>query len=154
MSALELKVPPPLVALLIGVAMWALSRLTQSVTVSVVFPITMTAVVIGLVGGGITLSGAIAFRRAKTTVDPFRPESASSLVTFGVYRMTRNPMYVGLLMVLIGWAVFLVNVWSALGPLVFVAYITRFQIQPEERALASLFGEAYASYKSRVRRWL
>jgi protein-S-isoprenylcysteine O-methyltransferase Ste14 len=154
MSALELKVPPPLVALLIGVAMWALSRLTQSVTVSVVFPITMTAVVIVLIGGGITLSGAITFRRAKTTVDPFKPESASSLVTFGVYRMTRNPMYVGLLMVLIGWAVFLVNVWSALGPLVFVAYITRFQIQPEERALASLFGEAYASYKSRVRRWL
>jgi protein-S-isoprenylcysteine O-methyltransferase Ste14 len=153
MSALELKVPPPIVALLIGVVMWALSRLTESVTVSG-FPIIMTAVVIALVGGGITLSGAIAFRRAKTTVDPFRPESASSLVTFGVYRMTRNPMYVGLLMVLIGWAVFLVNVWSALGPLVFVAYITRFQIQPEERALASLFGEAYASYKSRVRRWL
>jgi protein-S-isoprenylcysteine O-methyltransferase Ste14 len=153
MSALELKVPPPLVALLIGVAMWALSRLTHSRTVSV-FPITMTAVVIALVGGGITLSGAITFRRAKTTVDPFKPESASSLVTFGVYRMTRNPMYVGLLMVLIGWAIFLVNVWSALGPLVFVAYITRFQIQPEERALASLFGEAYASYKSRVRRWL
>jgi protein-S-isoprenylcysteine O-methyltransferase Ste14 len=153
MSALELKVPPPIVALLIGVVMWALSRLTQSVTVSG-FPIIMTAVVIALVGGGITLSGAIAFRLAKTTVDPFKPESASSLVTFGVYRMTRNPMYVGLLMVLLGWAVFLVNVWSALGPLVFVAYITRFQIQPEERALASLFGEAYASYKSRVRRWL
>jgi protein-S-isoprenylcysteine O-methyltransferase Ste14 len=153
MSALELKVPPPIVALLIGLVMWALSRVTPSVTVRG-FPIIMTAVVIALVGGGITLSGAIAFRRAKTTVDPFKPERASSLVTFGVYRMTRNPMYVGLLMVLIGWAVFLVNVWSALGPLVFVAYITRFQIQPEEGALASLFGEAYASYKSRVRRWL
>ena len=153
MSALELKVPPPIVALLIGVVMWALSRGTRPVTVRA-FPIIMTAVVIALVGGGITLSGAITFRRAKTTVDPLKPERASSLVTFGVYRMTRNPMYVGLLLVLIGWAVFLVNVWSALGPLVFVAYITRFQIQPEERALASLFGEAYATYKSRVRRWL
>src|ERR1700757_3679125 len=153
MSALELKVPPPILALLVGVVMWALSRVTPSATVRG-FLIIMTAVVIALVGGGITLSGAIAFRRAKTTVDPFKPGNASSLVTFGVYRMTRNPMYVGLLLVLIGWALFLVNGWSALGPLVFVAYITRFQIQPEERALASLFGEAYASYKSRVRRWL
>ena len=153
MSVLDLKVPPPIVAILAAVAMWALSRVTPSVSVGR-FPSIVAAVAIALVGGGITLSGALAFRRAKTTVDPFKPESASSLVTFGVYRMTRNPMYFGLLLVLIGWAVFLANVWSGLGPLGFVAYITRFQIKPEERALESLFGEAYESYKSRVHRWL
>lgn len=133
--------------------MWVLSRLTPAATVAGLARV-VAAAAIALAGAAVSLSGAMAFRRMKTTVNPFRPERASSLVTSGVYRMTRNPMYVGLLLVLVGWAVLLANLWSALGPVVFVAYITRFQIKPEERALSSLFGEEYASYKSRVRRWL
>jgi len=75
------------------------------------------------------------------------------LVTGGIYRFTRNPMYVGLLLVLVAWATFLSSLWTLVGPLAFVLYITRFQIKPEESALATLFGQPYADYRAKVRRW-
>ena len=153
MHALELKVPPPLVALALALAMWALSRLTPIFGVDVALRIAV-ALAIALVGGAFSAAGITAFRRAQTTLNPMKPETASSLVTSGVYRVTRNPMYVGLLFVLVGWAAFLCAPWALAGPVVFVAYITRFQIAPEERALMSAFGEEYVSYKARVRRWL
>lgn len=153
MNALELKIPPPLIALLAGIGMWGLALYTPGVQLPAVARI-MGAAVVALVGGAISLAGLVAFRRAKTTVNPMKPESASSLVSSGVYRFTRNPMYVGLLFVLIGWAVYLAAPWSLLGPAFFVAYIGRFQIKPEERVLASMFGSEFAMYQSRVRRWL
>jgi protein-S-isoprenylcysteine O-methyltransferase Ste14 len=100
------------------------------------------------------LSGFVAFRHAKTTVNPLSPANSSSLVTSGIYRFTRNPMYVGLALVLLAWALFLSSPWSLLGPLVFVLYINRFQIVPEERILSGIFGEAYSAYRTKVRRWL
>ena len=153
MDTLELKIPPPIVALVLGVAMWAVSRSMPSVVDGGQLR-AWIAIAIALAGGGISLAGIIAFRRAKTTVNPLRPEQASSLVTGGIYRVTRNPMYVGLLLALLGWAIWLLNLWSALGPVAFIAYITRFQIKAEERALSSLFGEQYAAYAAKVRRWL
>ena len=153
MKALELKVPPPVVALVLGLAMWAVSRLTP--TFEVEGPLRFAAAVCAaLIGATFSAAGVTAFRRAKTTLNPMRPATASSLVTRGIYRITRNPMYVGLLFVLVGWAAFLCAPWALAGPALFVAYITRFQIAPEERALMSAFGEVYASYKARVRRWL
>lgn len=82
------------------------------------------------------------------------PGGASSLVQGGIYRFTRNPMYLGFLLVLGGWAVLLANGLAFVGPLAFVAYLNRFQIGPEERALAGLFGPEYAKYRARVRRWV
>lgn len=150
---LELKVPPPLVAAGVGLIMWGLSLLQWAA-----FPrgrvLMAAAIFIGVIGIGIAVSGNVAFRRAKTTVNPFKPQTASSLVTSGIYRRTRNPMYLGMLVVLVGWAVFLADALSMLAVVLFPAYITRFQIKPEERALLGLFGDAYASYTSRVRRWL
>ncbi|HEV8366930.1 MAG TPA: isoprenylcysteine carboxylmethyltransferase family protein, partial [Pyrinomonadaceae bacterium] len=75
-------------------------------------------------------------------------------VSTGVYRFTRNPMYLGLLLTLLGWAAFLSNPASLLFVPIFVLYINRFQIKPEEQVLSSLFGAEYMAYKSRVRRWL
>ena len=112
------------------------------------------AVIIALAGGGFSLAGIISFRRAQTTVNPMKPETTSSLVCSGIYRITRNPMYVGLLVVLVAWSVFLSSAWALLGALVFVLYINRFQIAPEERALSSKFGKEYAAYKQSARRWL
>ena len=153
MRALELKVPPPIVALVMAIAMWFLSRLPAS---SETLPVVRLLLAVGLaaVGAVISLSGVLAFRRAKTTVNPLKPESSSSLVIAGVYKLTRNPMYVGMLFLLLALAAFLWSVWSLLGPLGFVAYMGRFQIAPEERVLAGLFGTEYAEYKARVRRWL
>jgi protein-S-isoprenylcysteine O-methyltransferase Ste14 len=96
----------------------------------------------------------MAFRRAGTTPDPVHVDRASTLVTTGVYAWTRNPMYVGLTLLLCAWACVLAAPWTAAGPPLFAAYITRFQILPEERALSERFGEAYAAYLRRVRRWI
>jgi protein-S-isoprenylcysteine O-methyltransferase Ste14 len=153
MPSLELKIPPRLVALVVALAMWVVSYLGPR------FQLPQanhwaTALAGTLIGGAITLAGAIALRRAKTTVNPFRPQNASVLVTQGIFGLTRNPMYVGLTLALLGWAAFLSAPWSLLGPPIFVLYIDRFQIQPEERALMRLFGAEYAKYTQQVRRWL
>ena len=96
----------------------------------------------------------LGFRRAKTTVNPLKPDAASALVVRGVYRWTRNPMYLAMLLLLIAW-VCIVSNWAALAMLpLFVAYLNRFQIGPEERALQARFGAEFESYRRQVRRWL
>jgi protein-S-isoprenylcysteine O-methyltransferase Ste14 len=102
----------------------------------------------------IVVTAVIGFRRARTTVDPFHPETASNIVTTGIYRVTRNPMYLGFLLALIAWAVFLGNGIAAVIPPTFVVYMNRFQIEPEERALRARFGAAYEAYLRSVRRWI
>ena len=100
------------------------------------------------------MSGILAFRASRTTINPLKPERSSSLVVGGIYRITRNPMYVGMAFLLLAWAVHLSAWLSFTGILAFVLYITRFQIRPEERALQRIFGEAFNAYCARVRRWL
>ena len=153
MQALELKIPPPAVGVLIAGAMWGISLVAPLFELPAFIRIG-AAVTIALVGGGFSLAGVVSFRRARTTVNPMKPETTSSLVCSGVYRVTRNPMYVGLLFVLVAWAVFLSSAWALFGPLVFAFYMNRFQITPEERVLSAMFGTEYSAYKSRVRRWL
>jgi protein-S-isoprenylcysteine O-methyltransferase Ste14 len=107
--------------------------------------------VAGAVIGGL---GFASFIRAKTTVNPMKPDSSSSLVVSGIYQFTRNPMYLGFLLGLFGWAIFLSNALAFFLLPAFIAYMNRFQIEPEEKALARLFGEQFVAYRSRVRRWL
>ncbi len=153
MIQLENKVPPPIVALVLALLMGlALFVGPQPNTSSVLrLPV---AVGVALMGLAFSVAGLVAFRRAHTTVNPLQIDKASSLVTSGVYRITRNPMYVGLLLVLLGWATYLAAIWSLAGPLAFYGFMNRFQIEPEERVLNRLFGEAYQAYCGRVRRWL
>ncbi len=153
MHALELKIPPPVIALLIAAAMWGCSLATPLVDVPAHIRL-VAAMAIALAGVATAISGVAAFRRAKTTVNPLKPETSTSLVTSGIYRFTRNPMYVGLALALLAWAVFLSSAWTLLGPLVFALYMNRFQIAPEERVLLGMFGAAYSAYQARVRRWL
>lgn len=153
MSALELKVPPPAVALLFGFLMWLASSLVAPVEVPFGARIAIALVLasLGLVFG---ISGMVSFWRTKTTMNPTRPAATSSLVTTGPFAFTRNPMYLSLLLYLLAWAVYLSNLLVLLFLPVFVLYINQFQIKPEERVLSSLFGPEYAAYKGRVRRWL
>lgn len=153
MTTLELKLHPPVVALLVGALMWGIARLGPPLALPAAL---QWGAALALAGTGVALAGAgaLAFRRARTTINPHTPEKSSSLVTTGVYRFTRNPMYAGIALVLAGWAVALASGWALLGPPAFVAYIGRYQIAPEERALAGVFGPAYAAYRSRVRRWI
>lgn len=153
MKVLENRVPPPLVALLCALAMWGLACITPRMDADIVLQ-GIAAGLIALVGLGICVAGVLAFRRAATTVNPLQPQTASTLVTDGVYRITRNPMYLGLALMLLGWAVWLAAPLTLAGVVVFVLFIQRFQIIPEERAMARLFGEHFITYKSRVRRWI
>lgn len=153
MHKLELKVPPPVVALLIAAAMWGVMLLVPPAVPPTTLHMVI-AIAIACAGIGIDIAGAVAFRRARTTINPLKPKATSALVTTGVYRFTRNPMYLGMVVVLLAWAIWLASPPALLGLPAFVLYIGRFQIAPEERALAGIFGEAFTAYRSRVRRWL
>ncbi len=153
MKILELKLPPLVQLLLAGAAMWLLSRVAPQFSFAVAgsWIVAVSLACLGLVIG---LAGVLAFRAARTTVDPRFPDKASAIVTVGVYRWTRNPMYLGLLCVLAAWGIFLGNLVSLACLPAFVLYMNRFQIGPEERAMDSLFGNAYQTYKKSVRRWI
>ena len=153
MSFLELRVPPVALTTVFGLSMWLASTTTPTLTFSVPGRI-VVALIFALIGLIVGALGLAAFYRASTTVNPFKPTEASTMVTSGVYRVTRNPMYLGLLLVLAGWAVALSNLAAAAFLPAFVAYMTRFQIGPEERALGAKFGAEFMVYKGSVRRWL
>ena len=153
MSFLELKIPPPVVAVILGIAMWWLNRSTPHLDTLVDIRF-YSAGIFAL--GGIVLMGLsfVRFAKAKTTVNPISPDKASALVTTGVYGFSRNPIYVADMLLLLAWGFYLANPFSLVLAFGFVVYLTRFQIMPEERALETLFGEDYLAYKTRVRRWL
>ena len=153
MRHLELKIPPPLMALLCVAAMWSLSRITPTLALTRDIRWLLTGVFV-LVGISFDLRGLLVFLRARTSINPMKPNQASSLVVTGVYRHTRNPMYVGLACMLVAVAIFLNAPVALIGVAAFVGYITRFQIQPEERVLRQNFGEAYRDYCEQVPRWL
>jgi protein-S-isoprenylcysteine O-methyltransferase Ste14 len=105
-------------------------------------------------GVAVILAGVWEFRAARTTVDPLHPASASAMVQSGIYRRTRNPMYLGMLLALAGWSVWLASPAAMTVLPAFVLYLNRFQIAPEEQALAALFGAEFNQYRRSVRRWL
>ena len=153
MQILELKIPPLVLLLLFGLVMWLLSQAAPGLAFEL-RGTSLIALLSACTGLAIALAGVLAFRSARTTVDPRFPDKAAAIVTEGIYRRTRNPMYLGLLCVLFGWAVFLGNFLSLACLPAFVLYMNRFQIDPEERAMDSNFGRAYRSYKDSVRRWI
>lgn len=150
---LELRIPPPVIALVTAVAMWGLARafMVLHVPDGVRVPV---AVLIALAGFALSAWGIVTFRRARTTINPHKPGEATALVVSGPYRFTRNPMYAAMLLVLLAWAAWLGSLLALAGPVAFVLYMNRFQIAPEERALQRLFGNEYLAYRSSVRRWL
>ena len=154
MTSLELKIPPPVVAAVIASAMYVAASLLPPVHALPPGVRVFAALALAGVGFGFDMAGLLAFRKANTTVNPLKPQRSSAVVTSGVYRVTRNPMYLGLVLILLGLAVFLASPWALMGPVAFGAFITRFQIRPEERVLAERFGAAYTEYCARVRRWL
>ena len=153
MKALELKIPPLVLVVLFALAMWLVAQQVPPVALPQLWAQVLAALFAGA-GIVVALSGVLAFRRANTTVDPRVPQQSSSLVIRGIYRYSRNPMYVGFLLLLMAWAFYLSNAAAlALLPL-FVLHINRFQIVPEERFLLQKFGADYQAYCETVRRWL
>jgi protein-S-isoprenylcysteine O-methyltransferase Ste14 len=153
MHTLENKIPPPLVALGIGAVMWGAARWLPAISIQPYFRYALAGC-ITLFAMLVAGSAMLAFRQAKTTINPVRIEQASKVVTSGIFGYTRNPMYVGLTALLTSWAVWLAVPWTLLGPVVFALFTQRFQIIPEERMMGAKFGHDYDEYRKRVRRWL
>jgi protein-S-isoprenylcysteine O-methyltransferase Ste14 len=153
MHWLDHKIPPPIVGAFAGAVMWGIAQVTPAFQIQAPLRLAIAAVFFAI-GLAIILLGGAAFRRVGTTVNPLKPETTSSLVVTGIYRYTRNPMYVGFASVLIGWAVCLEAPLALIGLVFFVLFITRFQIIPEERELNAKFGQEFIAYRERVRRWL
>ena len=150
---LENRVPPPLVMLLTGAAMTAVAWLTPAVNSG--GPLRWTIGGLGLaMGASVVVIGARTFWRNRTTIDPVDIERASTLVTGGIFSLSRNPMYVGFTTMLVCWGICLGAPWSLLGPVGFLFFIKRFQVIPEERAMHAKFGQAYDDYRAKVRRWV
>ena len=153
MQFLELRVPPLVVALFMAGLGWITAWMSPRF--DFIIPYQRVAVLTVVASGiCVALLGASSFRRARTTLNPLKPRESSRLVTSGIYRRTRNPMYLGMLMVLLGWAFFLSNLLVFLFLPAFILYMNRLQIAPEERVLASMFGQEFSAYQTKVRRWL
>lgn len=148
LSALETKVPPPLLLVALAAVLWFLAG-TGSSAPNLTFGLPI--IVLGL---SLNALPKVLFRRAGTTVSPLRPEQSSTLITSGLYRHSRNPMYLGYAIALIGWAICLGQPVGLVVVGFYVGYVTRFQIMPEERQLAAMFPEEYAAYIAAVRRWI
>lgn len=153
MKSLELKVPPAIIFLISGTAIWAVSNFIPSLNFIYDLKDWLSAI-FAVSGALIIIAGLYEFQRAKTTVDPLNPEEASSIVRSGIYLYTRNPMYLGILFILTAFAFKSSNILSPLFLIGFVLYMNRFQILPEERALSEKFGDEYLEYKRSVSRWI
>ncbi|WP_122035145.1 isoprenylcysteine carboxylmethyltransferase family protein [Aliivibrio sp. EL58] len=153
LSKLELRIPPPLVMLLFMVTVFGFDKIMPFTLFYL--PWLTYASVISLVtlGGVIALWGVKEFKDAKTTVNPLKPESSSSLVSSGIYQYTRNPMYLGLLLILLSAVIYSQHPLGLVSALGFVAYMNRFQIEPEEKMLVKLFGDEFVDYSNQVKRW-
>jgi len=149
----KIRIPPLLLTGILALLMWLLSTVTWIIPMPESIRLISASIPLA-VGEVFTLGGVMAFRVARTTVDPRTPEKASALVTSGVYRYSRNPMYVAFALFLLAWAIYLAAPWSLGGVAGFVLFMDRLQIPAEEQALESLFGDDFRRYRERVRRWL
>ena len=153
MTSFALRIPPVAVMVITAGLMGLVATLLPTLAFAVPGQAVVTSLLVAA-GVVIALAGLARFRRAATTVNPMRPDNASSLVVSGIYRVTRNPMYLGMLLILAGWAIWLAHPLSLLGLPLFVVYMNHFQIRSEEQALRARFPEAFDAYARTVRRWL
>jgi len=151
MKNLELKIPPAIVWLICALIMWGIAHLLPFGALPHLPTVAITFTMIGV---GVGLAALWSFHKARTTINPLDPSQATHFVSKGIYQLSRNPMYVGLVCCLLAWAIWLSYLLTWIGILLFIAYMTRFQIIPEERILKLKFGKEYENYCLKVRRWL
>tara|TARA_B000000475_G_scaffold124003_1_gene100216 strand:- start:2715 stop:3161 length:447 start_codon:yes stop_codon:yes gene_type:complete len=148
---METKIPPPIVTLVFGLSIYFSRGIFQAVEIKYSFYIGILLLILGL---AVLIFAVRLFRKDKTTVNPLSPEQATKLVTDGIFKYSRNPMYLGMALILCSIAV----IFNLIGGIVLVAlfcfYITKFQIIPEERAMSNLFSQDFDKYKEATRRWI
>jgi len=150
---MKLLIPPPVQAIVCAACMWVIANRFPSLGFSFGFQQEL-AIAICIIGIFVDLVSVGLFTKFKTTVSPFSPQKTEKLVTSGLYQFSRNPMYVGMVIILIGIGIWLGNLAAFVLIPGFTWFVTTFQIIPEEEILAEKFGQDYLEYKSRVRRWI
>jgi protein-S-isoprenylcysteine O-methyltransferase Ste14 len=151
--SLETKIPAPLIAAAIAASM-KLYALSAGIRIDPSALRMQLGIGLSQISALVALAAVAGLWRARTTLNPLAPQRASTLVTGGVFRVSRNPLYLSLLLLLAAYALRIESYAVWLGPCIFYAYVTRFQIRPEERALSARFGRAYVAYTGRTRRWV
>ena len=148
---MKLKIPPPYWLLLTTGLMWLISRYTPQA--EILHNLRWLALLPLVTAIGLIAASASAFRQASTTIHPQHPEQTRVVVDSGVFGFSRNPIYLGMALILVAWALWLAAPFAWLGVLLFVVVITCWQIVPEEEILLNKFGEPYRLYCQKVRRW-
>lgn len=150
---LELKIPPAVVMLFFMILMYFISSVFTSFNIDFMFQMFLS-VETAVSGFVLIVAATYVFNEKGTSINPMKPESATFLVRYGIYKFTRNPMYLGMVIILIAWLIFLGNVLNIVNIILFILYMNKYQIIPEEKALEKLFGDEFLSYKTKVKRWL
>lgn len=152
MKKLELKIPPPIVLLTLIALVYGLNQASVLLSIPAILSYLQYPLIV--LGCLVAILGLWEFRKVKTTINPHTPNKTSNLVTAGVYNITRNPMYLGMLFVLLGAILRFENALGFIALPMFIGYINRYQIKPEEQMIEQLFGQEYLEYKNKVRRWI
>mgnify|MGYP001182567031 FL=1 len=148
---METKIPPPIVTLVFGLSIYFSRGIFQVVEIKYSFYFGILLLILGFI---ILISAVRLFRKDETTVNPLSPEQATKLVTDGIFKYSRNPMYLGMALVLGSIAIFFNLIGGIILVALFCAYITKFQILPEERAMRDLFSDDFDKYTKVTRRWI
>ena len=146
-----MKIPPPILVLILVVSSFLSSKKIDVIHIP---HQTLVSILILLIGILILIIPVTKFIKYKTTIDPIEFKKVNKLVTSGIYKYSRNPMYLGLLLIVISSSILYLNIFSVSTPIFFYYWINRFQIQREEIFLTEKFGKEYLSYKTKTRRWI
>ena len=146
-----IKIPPPLIVLVLIVSIYFSSKKIDLINIPLQLEISIFILSAGIL---IFVNPVLQFIKSKTTVNPIQFEEVNILVTSGIFKYSRNPMYLGMLMIVLSTSIFYLNIYSILTPLLFILWINKFQIKREEEFLIEKFGDEYLSYKKKTRRWI
>ena len=146
-----IKIPPPLIVLVLIVSIYFSSIKIDLINIPLQMEISIFILSVGIL---IFVNPVLQFIKSKTTVNPIQFEEVNKLVTTGIFKYSRNPMYLGMLMIVLSTSIFYLNIYSILTPLLFMLWINKFQIKREEEFLTEKFGNEYLSYKKKTRRWI
>ena len=150
-SKKKLKIPPPILVIILITSIYFSSDKLNLIFIPYR---TLFSIVILSIGILVIINPVVKFIKSKTTVNPVEFKNVEKLVTSGIYKYSRNPMYLGMIMIIISTTVYYLNFYSLLTPFIFYFWINRFQIKREEVFLEEKFGQEYLSYKTKTRRWI
>ena len=150
-SKKKLKIPPPILVIILITSIYFSSDKLDLISIP---HSTLFSILILFIGILVIINPVVKFIKSKTTVNPVEFKNVEKLVTSGIYKYSRNPMYLGMIMIIISTTVYYLNFYSLLTPFIFYFWINRFQIKREEVFLEEKFGQEYLSYKTKTRRWI